>query len=139
MPDLAAEDRALVVSLMKRSHSKVEGLNQPNDVMRCIGLNSTIAGEITTEKCAIVLRFPYYSIHKMETAIQSRRSARNKVRTLLQYYYNFESTRKRDQEQVIRKVGLFPQDHIVHVPQMWAVIVNFRTLFSFFFPSFVSF
>ncbi|KAJ5564396.1 hypothetical protein N7513_000638 [Penicillium frequentans] len=66
----------------------------------------------------------------METASRSRRSAKDKVRTLLQYYYNFESTRKRDQEQVIRKVGLFPEDHVVHVPQMWAVIVNFRFIIT---------
>ncbi|KAJ6017221.1 hypothetical protein N7451_000600 [Penicillium sp. IBT 35674x] len=86
--------------------------------------------ELTTEKCAILLRFPYFSIQKMETASQSRRSAKDNVRTLLQYYYNFESTKKRDQEQVTRKVGLFPEDHVVHVPQIWAVIVNFRFIIT---------
>ncbi|KAJ5884418.1 hypothetical protein N7504_011990 [Penicillium tannophilum] len=130
VPNLAAEDRALLVSLMKKSYSKAVGMNHPNDVMRCIGLDSTVKEGVTTEKCAILLRFPYFSIQKMETASQSRRRAKDKVRTLLQYYYNFESTRKRDQEQVIRKVGLFPEDHVVHVPQMWAVIVNFRFIIT---------
>lgn len=116
---------------MKKSYSKAVGMNHPNDVMRCIGLDSTVKDGVTTEKCAILLRFPYFSIQKLETASQSRRRAKDKVRTLLQYYYNFESTRKRDQEQVIRKVGLFPEDHVVHVPQMWAVIVNFRTFMFF--------
>ncbi|KAJ5637761.1 hypothetical protein N7490_007640 [Penicillium lividum] len=125
VPNLAAEDRALVLSLLKKAQSKMEGSNQPRDVMRCIGLNSKIQDKITNEKCAILVRFPYYSIQKMETATQSRYDAGDKPRSLLQYHYNFESTRKRDLEQIVRKSGLFPRDHILHVLQMWAVIVNF--------------
>ncbi|KAJ5173902.1 uncharacterized protein N7500_001833 [Penicillium coprophilum] len=48
------------------------------------------------------------------------------VMRLLQYYYNLESTRNRDMQQVIRKLGGFPKGHIVHVSELWAVIVNFQ-------------
>jgi hypothetical protein len=121
VPNLEDEDRALVVSLLKRAQRDFPELSEPHDVMRCVGTKST---QIHAEKSVIFVRLPYYSTQRMDAA-QSFKSAYS-TRSLLQYFYNLESTRKRDLQQVIRKSGVFPKDHIVHVSELWAVIVNFR-------------
>ncbi|KAJ5480061.1 hypothetical protein N7530_005570 [Penicillium desertorum] len=129
VPNLANEDRALVLSLLKKTGSQMDGGSLPTDVMRCVGLSSTVLDEMTSERSAIFLRFPYYSIQSMKDAVQ-RPHGGHHTRSLLQYFYNLESTRKRDLEQVVRKVGLFQKDKIVHVSQLWAVIVNFEVLIT---------
>ncbi|KXG51206.1 Mg2+ transporter protein, CorA-like/Zinc transport protein ZntB [Penicillium griseofulvum] len=121
VPNLADEDRALVVSLLKRMQRNFPELSEPHDVMRCVGTTPT---QTHAEKSVIFVRLPYYSAQRMDAA-RSFKSAYS-TRSLLQYFYNLESTRQRDLQQVIRKSGVFPKDHIVHVSELWAVIVNFR-------------
>lgn len=123
MPNLVDEDRALIVSLLKRAQQDPPGLSEPHYVMRCVGSNST---QNRTEKSAIFLRLPYYSTQKIDAAQSFHKSAHS-TRSLLQYFYNLESTRNRDLQQVIRKSGVFPKNHIIHVSELWAVIVNFRS------------
>lgn len=123
VPNLADEDRALIVSLLKRAQRDPPGLSEPQYVMRCVDSNST---QNRTKKSAIFLRLPYYSTQKIDTAQSFRKSAHS-TRSLLQYFYNLESTRHRDLQQVVRKSGAFPKGHIVHVSELWAVIVNFRS------------
>ncbi|CAG8902282.1 unnamed protein product [Penicillium egyptiacum] len=126
VPNLADEDRALIVSLLKRAQRDPPGSSEPHYVMRCVGSNST---QNHTEKSAIFLRLPYYSTQKMDTTQSFRRSAHS-TRSLLQYFYNLESTRNRDLQQVIRKSGAFPKGHVVHVSELWAVIVNFQFIIT---------
>ncbi|CAI7570047.1 unnamed protein product [Penicillium glandicola] len=126
VPNLADEDRALIVSLLKRAQRDLPGLSEPQYVMRCVGSNST---QDHTEKSAIFLRLPYYSTQRMDTT-QSFRKSEHSTRSLLQYFYNLESTRNRDMQQVIRKSGAFPKGHIVHVSELWAVIVNFQFIIT---------
>ncbi|KAI9368694.1 hypothetical protein BJX61DRAFT_522752 [Aspergillus egyptiacus] len=130
VPNLADEDRALVLSLLKRARLKEGRSDMPSDVMRCVGFDSKVPDKVTEERSAIFLRMPYYSIQKMRNAARDRLDSCKPPRSLLQYYYNLESTRKRGLEQVIRKVGLFQPDNIVHVSQLWAVIVNFRLIIT---------
>ncbi|KAJ5415211.1 hypothetical protein N7465_003906 [Penicillium sp. CMV-2018d] len=126
VPNLADEDRALIVSLLKRAQRDPPGLSEPQYVMRCVDSNST---QNRTEKSAIFLRLPYYSTQKIDTAQSFRKSAHS-TRSLLQYFYNLESTRHRDLQQVVRKSGVFPKGHIVHVSELWAVIVNFQFIIT---------
>ncbi|KAJ5972740.1 uncharacterized protein N7479_002658 [Penicillium vulpinum] len=126
VPNLADEDRALVVSLLKRAQRNLPGSSEPHTVIRCVGSNST---KDHTEKSAIFLRLPYYSTQRMDPA-QSFRKSGHSTRSLLQYFYNLESTRNRDMQQVIRKSGVFPKGHIVHVSELWAVIVNFQVIIT---------
>ncbi|KUM58239.1 hypothetical protein ACN42_g8922 [Penicillium freii] len=126
VPNLADEDRALIVSLLKRAQRDPPGLSEPQYVMRCVDSNST---QNPTEKSAIFLRLPYYSTQKIDTA-QSFRKSTHSTRSLLQYFYNLESTRHRDLQQVVRKSGAFPKGHIVHVSELWAVIINFKFIIT---------
>ncbi|KAJ5375421.1 hypothetical protein N7517_007427 [Penicillium concentricum] len=126
VPNLGDENRALVVSLLKRAQRDLPGSSEPHYVMRCVGTNST---QDHTEKSAIFLRLPYYSTQKMDAA-QSFRKSDFSTRSLLQYFYNLESTRNRDLQQVIRKSGVFPKGHIIHVSELWAVIVNFQFIIT---------
>ena len=57
------------------------------------------------------------------------------VRALLQSRYRLESTKKRDKEQVITKTTsirdqLAHENHVVHVPQIWALIINNHTIIT---------
>lgn len=57
------------------------------------------------------------------------------VRALLQSRYRLESTKRRDKEQVITKLTsikdhLAHEDHVVHVPQIWALIINNHTIIT---------
>ena len=57
------------------------------------------------------------------------------VRALLQSRYRLESTKKRDKEQVITKTTsirdqLAHENHVVHVPQIWALIINNYTIIT---------
>ncbi|OQD98435.1 hypothetical protein PENSOL_c009G05499 [Penicillium solitum] len=126
VPNLADEDRALIVSLLERAQQDPPGLSEPQYVMRCVGSNST---KNRTERSAIFLRLPYYSIQKMDAAQSFRKSAYS-TRSLLQYFYDLESTRHRDLQQVVRKSGVFPKGHVVHVSELWAVIVNFQFIIT---------
>ncbi|KAJ5504765.1 hypothetical protein N7463_007639 [Penicillium fimorum] len=126
VPNLGDEDRALVVLLLRRAQRNLPRSSEPHYVMRCVGTNYT---QDHTEKSAIFLRLPYYSAQKVDAA-QSFHKADFSTRSLLQYFYNLESTRNRDLEQVIRKSGVFPKGHIVHVSELWAVIVNFQFIIT---------
>ena len=57
------------------------------------------------------------------------------VRALLQSRYRLESTKKRDKEQVITKTTsirdqLAHENHVVHVPQIWALMINNHTIIT---------
>ncbi|KAJ6102931.1 hypothetical protein N7486_005358 [Penicillium sp. IBT 16267x] len=132
VPDLTDEDRALVLTLMRKASLKIHdyGCSTTNDVLRCDGVDSTSFHEMTNEKSAILIRYPYNAVQKMKDVSQSPRGAGHHIRSLLQYSYNFQSTRKRDLEQVVQKMGLFPAGHVIHVPELWAVIVNFQYIIT---------
>ena len=57
------------------------------------------------------------------------------VRALLQSRYRLESTKRRDKEQVITKTTsirdqLAHEHHVVHVPQIWALMINDYTIIT---------
>ena len=57
------------------------------------------------------------------------------VRALLQSRYRLESTKRRDKEQVITKTTsirdqLAHENHVVHVPQIWALMINNHTIIT---------
>lgn len=51
------------------------------------------------------------------------------VRALLQSRFRLDSTKRRDKEQVITKTSS-SNGHIVHVPQIWALIINKSTVIT---------
>lgn len=58
------------------------------------------------------------------------------VRALLQSRYRLESTKRRDNEQVITKTTsiksyLAHEDHVVHVPQIWVLLINNYTIITY--------
>lgn len=79
------------------------------------------------DKSALFVNFPYFSIDA-DTAMDDVAidPSRHYTQSLLQVIYNLESTRKRDLEQAVRKMRLYPHDHMVHVPQLWAIILDSR-------------
>ncbi|KAJ5109468.1 hypothetical protein N7456_006143 [Penicillium angulare] len=116
---LTDEDRALILSLMKKVRSKVHDSKcaAPNHVFRCDGVDSPVFDEMTNERSVILIRFPYSVIRKLDS----------RTKSLARYHVDYQSNRKRDLDQVVQKMKLFPAGHVVHVPELWAVIVNFRS------------
>lgn len=71
--------------------------------------------------------FSYSSTETItKTSNISIQSSAHHIRSLVQTFYNLESTRRRYLEQVVPKTDLFPKNHIVCVPRLWAVISNPR-------------
>ncbi|KAJ5273796.1 hypothetical protein N7478_008921 [Penicillium angulare] len=93
---LTDEDRALVLSLMKKVRVKVHAPRcaAPNHVFRVI------------------------------------RKLDRRTKSLGRYHVGYQSNRKRDLDQVVQKMKLFPAGHVVHVPELWAVIVNFQYIIT---------
>ncbi|KAJ5727085.1 hypothetical protein N7493_004905 [Penicillium malachiteum] len=132
VPILTDENRALVLSLAKRMTSNIHSSKcaGPNNLFRCDGVSPPISTKTTSDRSAILMRFPYSSIRKLGAGIWSSGESESATKSLIQYNYPFRPTKKRDLDQVVQKTGLFPSGHVVHIQELWAVIVNFRYIIT---------
>lgn len=96
----------------------------------CVTAEDTLGAR---DKSVLFVNFSYFSIDA-DTAMDDLAidPSRHYTQSLLQVIYNLESTRKRDLEQAVRKMRLYPRDHMVHVPQLWAIILDSRQCFCFY-------
>lgn len=97
------------------------------------------------DKCCIFLNFPYFAVQRPQQREQFRKGdERHPVRTLLQSHYRLNETSEKDEKQCIRMLNADtlkscikvaqtaeishltnkPNDELVYVPQMWALIIG---------------
>jgi hypothetical protein len=77
-------------------------------------------------KSATFLAFPYFSVKAVREGADASNPSLYPTRSLLELAYSLDSTRQRDMEQAICKTGHCQNGHVLHVPQVWVVIVNSR-------------
>ena len=97
------------------------------------------------DKCCIFLSFPYFAVQRPQQREQFRRGdERHSMRTLLQSHYRLNETSEKDETQCIRMLDAEtlkscikvaqpaeishlnskPNEELVYVPQMWALIIG---------------
>lgn len=80
-------------------------------------------------KTATFISLPIFTTDVQKRHTSTKEDEGHPVRALLQSRYRLESTKSRDKGQVIRKVQRH-SDHVVHVPQIWALIINKHTIIT---------
>ena len=80
-------------------------------------------------KTATFITLPIFTIDVPKRHTSTKEDEAHPVRALLQSRYRLESTKNRDKGQVIRKIQR-NSDHVVHVPQIWALIINKHTIIT---------
>ena len=78
-------------------------------------------------KTATFISLPIFITDVLKPHSSTKDFEGHPVRALLQSRYRLDSTESRDKGQVIGKVQA-PNDHVVHVPQIWALIINKNTI-----------
>lgn len=86
-------------------------------------------------KTATFVSLPIFTIDCPQRHTLTKDFEGHPVRALLQSRYRLESTKRRDKEQVITKTvsikeHLAHQDHVIHVPHLWALIINNYTIIT---------
>ena len=81
-------------------------------------------------KTATFISLPIFTTDVPKRHTSTKEDEGHPVRALLQSRYRLESTKSRDKGQVIRKVQ-HHSDHVVHVPQIWALIINKHTIITY--------
>lgn len=86
-------------------------------------------------KTATFISLPVFTTCCLKHHTSTKDFEGHPVRALLQSHYQLESTKRRDKEQVINKTRsirdhLANEDHVVHVPQIWALIINNYTIIT---------
>ena len=85
--------------------------------------------EFQEPKTATFISLPIFTTDVPKRHTSTKEDEGHPVRALLQSRYRLESTKSRDKGQVIRKVERH-SDHVVHVPQIWALIINKHTIIT---------
>ncbi|KAL4786485.1 hypothetical protein BJX76DRAFT_355033 [Aspergillus varians] len=127
-PGLREEDTALLLKLLEtvrrglRPAEKIDYLE--HFVVRCEAQDPSGLQTVVDNKTATFMSFPYFSIESTKAGSPSH------SRGLLQTYYHLEASKHLDAEQTVRKTGRYPANHIIFVPQMWAVVLSSRFLIT---------
>lgn len=103
----------------------------------------------SADKCCIFINFPYFLVANPQARkLLAKGDPKNPMRTLLQSHYRLNETTERDKMQCIKMLNseklksciLSPSaetahltdefaDHLIHVPQMWALILGLGTIY----------
>lgn len=99
------------------------------------GSTSKPSKERHVRKTATFISLPVFTVCCPKRHTSTKDSEGHPVRALLQSRYRLESTKRRDKEQVITKTTsikdhLAHKDHIVHVPQIWVLLINNYTIIT---------
>ena len=81
------------------------------------------------QKTATFISLPIFTTESERHHKSTKDHELHPVRSLLQSRYRLESTKSRDKDQVIRKINS-KAAHVVHVPQIWALIINKHTIIT---------
>lgn len=92
-------------------------------------------GERPVRKTATFISLPVFTTCHPKRHTSTKEFEGHPVRALLQSRYRLESTKRRDKEQVITKTTsirdqLVHENHVVHVPQIWALMINNYTIIT---------
>jgi hypothetical protein len=90
-------------------------------VLRCHG--TSLRGEHDTELSATFVCFPYLSTGERHHEMGSTNDE-YPTRSILQVLYPYESTSSRDASPILGKGGSPSTEHVISMPQFWAVIVG---------------
>lgn len=82
----------------------------------------------TPRKSAMFVCVPIFSLGNPQTCNTTKENIEHPVKPLLQSLYRLESTVHRERNQVAAKMALSDQLQLIHVPQLWAVVINKREL-----------
>ena len=132
VPGLQDDDLALVARLLKKVRKTREKQWVHGRYLK--PLTIVYEGEdpdhlATAPKTATFVSLPIFTTDCARRHTSTKEFEGHPVRALLQSHYRLESTKKRDKEQVITKTGFSDEkDHVIHVPQIWALIVNKYTM-----------
>ena len=144
-PGLGDDDIALVARLLNKVQNTSERKFVHGRYLRPItmvydGENPDISAAPGTEerhirKTATFVSLPIFTMGCPVRHTSSKDFEGHPVRALLQSRYRLESTKRRDKEQVITKTTsikdhLANEDHVVHVPQIWVLIINNYTIIT---------
>ena len=80
-------------------------------------------------KTATFVSLPIFTTDVLRRHTFTKDDEGHPVRALLQSRYRLESTKSRDKGQVIRKIQRH-NEHVVLVPQIWALIINKHTIIT---------
>lgn len=134
-PGLEDDDLALVGRLIRKVKKTSEKQFVHGRYLKPITLvydGEDPDGGSKIPKTATFVSLPIFTTECPRKHTSTREDDLHPVRALLQSHYRLESTRKRDRAQVITKSALHEkQDHVVHVPQIWALIINKNTVITY--------
>ena len=134
VPGLEDDDLALVLRLLKKVQKTCEKQYVHGRYLKPLTMvydGEDPDGGPKVTKTATFVSLPIFTTECPRKHTSTREDDLHPVRALLQSRYRLESTKKRDREQVITKSKLHENhDHVVHVPQIWAIIVNKHTIIT---------
>ncbi len=134
VPGLEDDDLALVLRLLKKVQKTCEKQYVHGKYLKPLTMvydGEDPDGGPKVTKTATFVSLPIFTIECPRKHTSTREDDFHPVRALLQSRYRLESTKKRDREQVITKSKLHENhDHVIHVPQIWAVIINKHTIIT---------
>ena len=144
-PGLGDDDLALVGRLLNKVRNTSEKKFVHGRYMKPITLvyegedpdfsTSYHPDESHVPKVATFVSLPVFTISCPKRHTSTKEFEGHPVRALLQSRYRLESTKRRDKEQVITKTTsirerLAQESHVVHVPQIWALMINNYTVIT---------
>ena len=144
-PGLGADDMALVGRLLNKVRNTSEKKFVHGRYLKPITLvyegedpdvsTSKYPEERHVRKIATFVSLPVFTMCCPKRHTSTKEFEGHPVRALLQSRYRLESTKRRDKEQVITKTTsikdhLAHKDHVVHVPQIWVLIINNYTIIT---------
>ena len=145
IPGLGDDDMALVGRLLNKvrntSEKKfVHGRYLDPITLVYEGEDPDVSGSYHAEerhvrKTATFVSLPVFTISCPKNHTSNKEFEGHPVRALLQSRYRLESTKRRDKDQVITKTSsikdhLTREDHVVHVPHIWALVINNHTIIT---------
>ena len=144
-PGLGDDDMALVARLLQKVQNTSEKKFIHGRYLKPITLvyegkdpdlyGSTLPGESHIRKTATFVSLPVFTTCCLKRHTSNKTFKGHPVRALLQSHYRLESTKRRDKQQVITKTTsikdhLAHDDHVIHVPHIWALIINNTTIIT---------
>lgn len=144
-PGLGDDDMALVGRLLNRVRNTSEKQFVHGRYLKPITLvydgedpdvpSSDHPEERHVRKTATFVSLPVFTTCCPKRHTSTKESEGHPVRALLQSRYRLESTKRRDNEQVITKTRsiknhLAHEEHVIHVPHIWVLIINNSTIIT---------
>ena len=120
-------ERALVTKLLQQVQDRVQDFVNGKYIepltLRYDGEGSATDVDSPGNHATFVC-FPYFDYHPASEICHGRDTRAHRTRALLQTKSRLECTSERDGNQVITKNNSLGPSGLIHVPQIWALVVN---------------